>query len=302
MTRDLVLGLEVVLADGTVLTSLNKLVKNNAGLDTRQVFIGSEGILGIVTRVVLKLHPQPRSQAVAFCAVDHYDRVPLLLRHARATIGASLSAFEVMWPDFYGLVTASADAPRPLPAGAGAYVLIEALGANDVEDRRHFDEMLSTALEAGLVQDGVVARSAGEAGEFWRVRDASGEFPRLLWPNVAFDIGIPVRAIGRFVEACALALRAKWPDVRTAFFGHVGDSNVHLNVNVHPGDQPEDEIDALVYGLVREWGGTVSSEHGIGLLKRPYLSYTRTPAEIALMRTFKRALDPKNILNPGKVL
>ncbi|MCC7008552.1 MAG: FAD-binding oxidoreductase [Acidobacteria bacterium] len=303
MTRDLVLGLEAVLADGTVVTSLNKLIKNNAGLDVRQLFVGSEGTLGIITRVVLRLFPQPRTQSVAFCALDGYDRVVAFLRHARAALGGTLSAFEMMWPDFYALVAHPASGlPAPLPAGAGAYVLVEALGASPAADAAAFEQMLTTAFEQGLIADSVVAQSAAEAKGLWSVRDAPGEFHRLLWPHVGFDIGLPIGVMGRFVEACGDALRRQWPGARTVFFGHVGDSNLHVNVKVREGEQPAADVNTLVYGLVREFGGTISAEHGIGLLKRPYLAYSRTAEEIAMMRTLKRALDPKGILNPGKVL
>lgn len=163
MTRDLVLGLEAVLADGTVLTSLNKLIKNNAGIDTRQLFVGSEGILGIVTRVVLRLYPQPRTQCVALCALAGYDQVVAFLRHARESLGGTLSAFEMMWPDFYALVTQPGSGiPEPLPPGAGAYVLVEALGAHPSTDAAAFEHMLTTAFEGGVITDSVVAQSAAE--------------------------------------------------------------------------------------------------------------------------------------------
>jgi FAD/FMN-containing dehydrogenase len=302
MTRDLVLGLEVVLADGTVLTSLNKLLKNNAGYDLRQIFVGSEGTLGVITRVVLRLHPQPRSQCTAFCAVEHFDHAVALLQHAREWLGGSLSAFEAMWPDFYELMTAPGTgiAP-PLPPGAGAYILLESLGTDPATDPARFEAMLAAAAEAGIVTDGAVAHSAAEAVAFWKVRDASGEFPRLGWPALGYDIGIPTGNIARFVEACRAAILAQWPDACTAFFGHVGDSNLHLHVKV-PGHAADADVQRLVYGLVRDWGGTTSAEHGIGTLRLPYLSYTRSAAELQLMAQLKAALDPRGILNPGKVV
>jgi FAD/FMN-containing dehydrogenase len=303
MTRDLVLGVEVVLADGTVVTSLNKFIKNNAGTDIRQVFVGSEGTLGIVTRVVLRLYPQPRSQSAALCALAGYDQVVALLRHAREQLGGDLSAFELMWPDFYELVTTPlAKIPRPLPIGAGAYVLVEALGSDPLGDQARFERMLASALERGLISDSVVAQSAAEVRHLWSVRDAPGEFPRILWPHVSFDLGLPIGEIGRFIDSCGLAVRRRWPDATTAFFGHVGDSNLHLTMKACEGEQPVDEINALVYACVRDYSGTISAEHGIGLSKRAYLSHSRTPEEMLVMRALKRALDPKGILNPGKVL
>jgi FAD/FMN-containing dehydrogenase len=301
MMRDLVLGLEVVLADGTVITALNKLIKNNAGYDVRQYFIGSEGTLGIVTRAVLKLHPEPRSVSTAFCSVASYDQVIGLLQHARAWLAGSLSAFELMWGDYYTLMTAEGGAPAPLPAGSTAYLLIEALGTDPGADPQRFDEMLEAAAGKGLIDDAAVAHSAREAAAFWQVRDSSAEFARLGWPALGYDIGIPTRDIGRFIEACRARLQAAWPGSQTAFFGHIGDSNLHLHVKTPPAI-PMREVTDLVYGLVAEWHGTTSAEHGIGTLRRPYLGYTRTEAELSVMRRIKAALDPKGILNPGKIL
>jgi FAD/FMN-containing dehydrogenase len=303
MTRDLVLGLEVVLADGTILRSLNTLIKNNAGLDVRQLFVGSEGILGIVTRVVLRLYPAPRSTCTAFVACPDYERVVALLRHAQAGLGGTLSAFEMMWPDFYALMTTLVPGmPRPLPVGSAGYVLIEALGSEPEPDLARFERMLEAAAEADLLTDAAVAQSPTEARAFWQVRDGSGDFPRIGWPGKSFDIGIPTPKIGAFVERCRAALTQAWPTTETAFFGHIGDSNLHLHVKVTDGEQPQEAIEAVVYDQVREWGGTTSAEHGIGVVKRPYLGYSRTPEEIAVMRAVKRALDPKGILNPGKIL
>ncbi|HVW06552.1 MAG TPA: FAD-binding oxidoreductase [Vicinamibacterales bacterium] len=303
MTRDLVLGLEVVLADGTIVTSLNTLIKNNAGLDIRQIFIGSEGTLGIITRVVLRLYPAPRSTCTAMVAAPDYDRVVALLRHAQAALGGTLSAFEMMWPDFYTLMTTQVPGmPQPLPLGSPAYVLIEALGSEPEPDLARFERMLETAAEADLLTDAVVAQSPADARAFWTVRDGSGDFPRIGWPGKSFDIGIPTARIGAFVEACKADLQARWSTAETAFFGHIGDSNLHLHVKVRDGEQPQEEIEEVVYGTVRAWSGTVSAEHGIGVIKRRYLGHSRSPQEIAVMRAIKHALDPKGLLNPGKVL
>lgn len=303
MTRDLVLGLEVVLADGTILRSLNTLIKNNAGLDLRQIFIGSEGTLGVITRVVLRLYPAPRSTCTAFVAVPDYARVVSLLRHAQAALGGTLSAYEMMWPDFYTLMTTHVPGmPRPLPLGSPAYVLIEALGSEPAPDLARFERMLETAANDELLTDAVVAQSPAEARAFWQVRDGSGDFPRIGWPGKSFDIGIPTARIGDFVEACKADLTARWATAETAFFGHIGDSNLHLHVKVTDGEQPQTEIEDVVYGTVRAWSGTVSAEHGIGVIKRRYLGHSRTPEEIAVMRAIKHVLDPKGLLNPGKVI
>lgn len=305
MMRDLVLGLEVVLADGTVITSLNKMIKNNTGYDLKHLFVGSEGTLGVVTRVVLRLHPEPKSVCTALCAVADYTKAVALLRHAKERLAGMLSAFEMMWPDFYELVTQKVPGlTTPLPYGSGGYVLVEALGAEQAPDQERFEAMLQAALEQGLVTDAVVAQSQAESQALWRVRDSSGELVHIFIPQAKFDISIPTRDIDRFAAAATAALKARWPQAQTVTFGHIGDSNIHLNVHVDApaGASLEAEIERIVYDLVREWRGSVSAEHGIGLLKRAHLGHTRTAEEMQLMRTLKLALDPRCILNPGKVL
>jgi FAD/FMN-containing dehydrogenase len=301
MTRQQVLGLEVVLADGTVVSSLNKMLKNNAGYDLKQIFIGSEGTLGVITRAVLRLQPQPRSTCTALCALNDYASVVRLLQHLRQSLANSMSAFEMMWPDFYDLITVLPERPPALPRGHGAYVLVEALGADQVADQAIFEAALAAAMEEGIVVDAVIAQSETQARGLWAIRDGSGEFTRVFWPHVGFDVSIPTGELGEFVDACRAALVGRWPAVRTAFFGHVGDANLHLAVKVGEGEQPEHELDELVYGLVRQWQGSISAEHGIGMLKRAYLRHSRTEEEVAVMRALKRTFDPRGILNPGKV-
>lgn len=301
MTRQQVLGLEVVLADGTVLDSLNKMLKNNAGYDIKQLFIGSEGTLGVITRAVLRLQPQPRSTCTALCALKDYASVVRLLQHLRQSLANSLSAFEMMWPDFYELITVLPDWPPALPHGHGAYVLVEALGADQGPDQAVFEAALAAAMEEGIVADAVLAQSETQARALWAIRDGSGEFRRVFWPHVGYDVSIPTGELGEFVDACRAALHGRWPRVRTVFFGHVGDANLHIAVKVGEGDQPEHELDELVYGLVRQWHGSVSAEHGIGMLKRAYLRHSRTEQEVALMKALKHTLDSAGILNPGKV-
>ncbi len=302
MARDLVLGVEAVLADGSVISSLSKALKNNTGYDLKQFFVGSEGTLGIITRAVLRLHPQPRSTCTALCAVADYDSVVKLLNHVRTHLGASLSAFELMWPDFYDLVTSKLPGlDPPLPRGHGAYVLIEAMGTDPLKDHEHFEETLGTILESGLLADAVIAQSGSETQALWRIRDASGELRQIFWPNIGFDVSIEAGRIGEFIAACRDRLLRRWPDAQTIFFGHVGDANIHLAVRV--GDQPPViEVEDLVYECVGDWRGSISAEHGIGTVKRAYLHHSRSESERAMMQVLKRALDPQGILNPGKVL
>jgi FAD/FMN-containing dehydrogenase len=301
MMRDLVLGLEAVLADGTVLTSMHTMQKNNTGSDLKQLFIGTEGTLGIVTRAVLRLFPKPTSRQTALCAVTDYEHVLRLLGTAKQRLGADLAAFEVMWPEFYRLATVVGGLRAPLAPGHGAYVLVESLGSDPARDELRFQEFVESVVADDTIADGVVARSAKDAEDIWRLRDSSGEFPRTFWPYVGFDVSIPVGAIGRFIDECKARLAARWPDVQTVWFGHVADSNIHIGVR---GSEPlpESEVDVIVYDLVGEYAGSISAEHGIGTLKRAFLDRSRSAAELATMRLLKSALDPTNILNPGKIL
>ncbi|WP_333821633.1 FAD-binding oxidoreductase [Pinisolibacter sp.] len=302
MTRNLVLGLEVVLADGTVITSLNRMIKNNAGYDVKQAFIGSEGTLGIVTRAVLRLAPLPVFTSAAVCAVESFAAVVDLLSRARRELGAMLSAFEVMWADYWELIATTPGLRMPLSAGHPFYVLIEVQGTDEDHDGAKFDAFLEATAEDGLLVDAVVARSIGDLKSFWDVRDAVSEFPRTFGAHVPFDIGLPIGRMDAFVTACRAALRAAIPDVAALFYGHVGDGNLHIVARDRSAaEQPKHEICDIVYGLVGEYGGTVSAEHGIGTSKMEWLGLTRSALEIEAMRRLKAAFDPKNLLNPGKV-
>ena len=305
MMRDQVLGLEVVLADGTVLTSLNKMLKNNAGYDLRQVFVGSEGTLGVITRAVLRLAPLPSATQTALCALNSFDDVVRLLRHAQRALSGRVSAFEAMWADYYTLVTTRVPGVRaPLAAGHPFYVLLDLQGSDADADAAAFERMLEGAMEDGLIVDAAVAASGKEAESFWKLRDAVAEFPQMWAPNAAFDVSLPIGSIGRFADALRSAILERWPSAELVNFGHVGDSNLHFSVHLPGVDAaafPETEIDAVAYAIVREFAGSVSAEHGIGIHKKPYLGNSRTPAELALMRTIKAALYPKGTLNPGRV-
>jgi FAD/FMN-containing dehydrogenase len=297
MMRDLVLGLEAVLPDGTVVSSLNKMLKNNTGYDLKQLFIGSEGTLGVVTRANLKLFPKPASSPTALCGLASYEAVMALLRRARRTLGPILSAFEVMWSGFYELA-ADEYGRRPLAGPHAFYVLLDALGSSPEADEALFEGLVAAAIEAGEVEDAVIAQSSREIAELWRMRDLPGEMPRILGPQIPFDVAAPTASLGAYAEAVARRLHAELPAVTAHYFGHVADSNLHVMTTT---EDPE-AIKAIVYETVRDFGGSVSAEHGIGMEKRAYLAYSRTPAELALMAALKRALDPENILNPGKVL
>jgi FAD/FMN-containing dehydrogenase len=303
MMRDMVLGLEAVLADGTVVSSLNHLIKNNAGYDLKQLFIGSEGTLGIITRAVLRLRPRPVSQDTAFAALDSFEALPRFLRHMERVLGGTLSAFEVMWEDFYRLVTtAPAKGRPPSPYGHPYYVLVESLGGDRAEDSARFEHALEAALEAGDLADVVIAKSQAERDQMWALRDDVTALGR-NFPIFSFDVSLKLADMESYVAEVRRELSARWPQSTLVVFGHLGDGNLHIVVGI--GDRSEEArhaVEALVYGALRLRGGSVSAEHGIGLEKRAYLAWSRGPAEVALMRRLKLALDPNNILNPGKVL
>jgi FAD/FMN-containing dehydrogenase len=301
MMREMVLGLEVVLADGTVIDALNHLIKNNAGYDLKQLFIGSEGTLGVVTRAVLRLRPKPASQNTALLGVDRFAALGPLLRRLEAELAGQLSAFEVMWPRFYELVTTAPATGRPiLPHGQAYYVLVETMGSDPEGDTERFETVLAAAIEAGLAVDAAVAKSGAERDRMWALRDDVSQTAR-DGPIVAFDVSLPIEAMESYVEDTDAALRERWPAATLTVFGHLGDGNLHVIAGV--GDsRARHEVEEVVYGLLRERGGSISAEHGIGLQKREFLSYSRSPEEIALMRRLKTALDPHNVLNPGKVL
>lgn len=303
MARDLVLGLEVVLADGTVLPMLNRMVKNNTGYDLKQLFIGAEGTLGVITRAVLKLHPLPGSACTALCAVRDFEAAVRLLRHAQARLAGLVSAFEAMWPDYYEAATILVPNHRPLPAGAPLYVLLDMLGGDAAHDAERFEAMLGEAMERGWVTDAALARSEADVADFWAIRDSIGELLRHFAPTVNFDVSVPIAAMERCTQAARAAFGARWPDAKALFFGHIGDSNLHVVMQVPDGrHETEVAIEETLYEIVRDFGGSISAEHGIGTVKRPFLHYSRSAEELAVMGTLKLALDPKGILNPGKVI
>jgi len=302
MTRDSVLGLEAVLADGTVISSMNRMIKNNAAYDLKQLFIGTEGTLGVVTRLVLRLREAPRSSQTAMVACDGFGDVTQLLKHMDAALGGSLSAFEVMWNEFYRLVTTPpAKGTPPLGQEHPFYVLLEASGGNAERDLARFEEALGEAIEAGLVADAVIASSEAQRDSLWALRDDVESLFRLGMP-VTFDISLPVTEMEAYVAEVLARLAAEWPAYRRFVFGHLGDGNLHIIAAGPPSREARHGIERCVYEPLAARQGSVSAEHGIGLEKQPWLTLSRTPAEIELMRRLKAALDPKNILNPGRVL
>ncbi len=303
MTREMVLGLEAVLADGTVISSMNKVIKNNTGYDLKQLFIGSEGTLGIVTRAVLRLRPQSRSCNCALLAVEELDKVITLLGQADSALGGSLSSFEVMWREFYQHVTEGGKRHQlPLPDSYPYYVIIEAMGANQDSDDERFNGAMEELFESGLVVDGIVCQSISERESIWEIRDDI-ESLYSLYPFFTFDISLPLAEMESYIEIVREKLRQYRSESHCIIFGHLGDGNIHLLVTAD-NDSPETrmKVEEIVYSGLRDCGGVISAEHGIGLEKKSHLDVSRNPAEIALMQSLKLALDPKGILNPGKVI
>ena len=303
MMRDMVLGLEVVLADGTVVSSMNQLIKNNTGYDLKQLFIGSEGTLGVITRLALRLREKPQSSNVAFVAASSFDAVVRLLKHMDRALGGMLSAFEVMWQSFYRLVTTPPALGRaPISQEHPFYVLIESQGADPELDSRRFAAALESAMQQDLVVDAVIAQSDAECRALWSLRDDVQQIGQGGQP-VIFDISLPLGEMERFTEALRDSLSQEIGEHKLWIFGHLGDGNLHACVQIKPQDYAalRPKIESLVYGGLKSFRGSVSAEHGIGLDRKQWLSVSRTESELALMRTLKAALDPKGILNPGKI-
>ena len=301
MMRNLVLGLETVLADGTVISSLNRMLKNNAGYDTKQLFIGSEGSLGIVTRAVLRLFPQPKSRQDALVALESFDQVVELLGRLQTDLAGTLSAFEIMWGDYYHEVTGAGWHRPPLGRDHAFYVVFQSEGSDPDADEARFERVLEAAFEQGLIVDAVLPKSASEVREIWNIRE---DFEAILQyhPQYLYDVSLPIRDMQNYVDEVYALLEQRLPGSVAFTLGHIADGNLHLFVCPQREGDHHDLANRCVYDPLRAYGGSVSAEHGIGMDKIRWLPHSRSPEDIALMRTLKRSLDPKDILNPGRVL
>ncbi len=298
MTREMVLGLEAVLADGTVVSSMNQMIKNNAGYDLKQLFIGSEGTLGVVTRAVLRCREQPATWPTALVGVENFANLMQFLKHADAGLGGGLSAFEVMWNNYYRLVTTKpAKNTPPLSSDYNFYVLVEALGVTEEQ----MAAVMHTALEEGLIADAVLAQSGAQRQQIWAIRDDVEQTFR-LGPVFLFDVSLRIPLMPEYVAEVNGNLAQHFSQVDNFVLGHMGDGNLHFAICVQDGsDTARRRVEGCVYEPLARIAGSVSAEHGVGLEKKPYLHIARSEAEIGLMRTMKKALDPKSILNPGKI-
>ncbi|MES2604364.1 MAG: FAD-binding oxidoreductase [Pseudomonadota bacterium] len=302
MTRNLVLGLEAVLADGTVISSMNKMLKNNAAYDLKQLFIGSEGTLGIVTRAVLRLFPKARSRCSALLAVSEFPQVITLLQKVTRDFAGTLSAFEVMWHSYYHFITDNVKGINsPFNERHPLYVLIELEGGDQDRDQQLFEDSLGAALEHGIVTDAAIANSQREREGFWKIRDGVAEIGQFIRDTANFDVSVPISSMQAFLEAIEAELKASVPAAKILVFGHIADSNLHFIC--YTGKREDIKtMYGIVYRTVGRFEGSVSAEHGIGVQKLNFLNYSRSPAELALMQTLKQALDPQGLLNSGRVL
>ena len=300
--RRLALGLEVVLADGSVLDGLRRLPKDTAGYDLKQLFIGSEGTLGVITAAALQLVPAARARCAAFIALDAPARAPVLLRRCQTAMPDRVQAFELLPAIALDAVAKHVPALRqPFATPPPWSVLAEfAVGIDDPV----LQETLAAATDEGIAGDVVVARNDREADGFWQLRHAIPDAEKPLGAALKHDVAVPVARIADFIAAGERRVAEVAPDAVIFAFGHVGDGNLHYNVLL-PGERDTDlarTVTGAVYDLVTDFGGTISAEHGIGVLKRDWLQRIRSADELRLMRTLKKALDPNGILNPGKVL
>ena len=299
MTRNLILGLEVVLADGTVISSLNKMLKNNAGYDLKHLFIGTEGTLGVVTRAVLRLFAKPEGRSTALVALESFEDVVRFLHFMSREFSGSLSSFEVMWDSYYDYIIEHVPTVNsPFDERYPIYVLTE---ISDKSGQAVLENALAGELEEDRILDAVICKSEREREAIWAIRDGVGEAMAVIMDNANFDVSVPINAMAEFLNQLESEIKALLPDTALLVFGHIGDSNLHLVFTV---DRKEDKktIYDVVYRQVGAYNGSISAEHGIGMMKRSYLHQSRSREELALMKLLKQAMDPNNILNPGRVL
>jgi FAD/FMN-containing dehydrogenase len=310
IARSHAMGIEVVLADGRVLNNLNKLKKDNTGYDLKNLFIGAEGTLGIITAAVLRLVPRPRSVETAWVAIPSVQAAVDLLGLATERTAGGVTSFEIMTREGIDVVLrhSSGTTRDPLTTQSPWYALVELSSQAREGLRDVMEEILAAGLERGLLTDATISESVEQAKAFWRIRELFGEVQRHEGGSIKHDVSVPVANIPAFIEEANAAAVKLIPGARPLPFGHVGDGNIHYNISQPVGaDKAEflkrwDDMNDVVYKIVLRYGGSVSAEHGVGIVKRDYLPKIKDPVAYELMKTLKRTLDPKGILNPGKVL
>lgn len=309
VARSHVLGLEVVLADGRILDNLNKLKKDNTGYDLKNLFIGAEGTLGAITAAVLRLVPRPRAIETAFVGLPSPRAALSLFTIAGERAAGGLTSFELMTRVGVDMVLRHATGCRdPLQKPYPWYVLIELSSQSKTGMRDALEEILAQGLQRGFVLDAAIADSIEQAKAFWRLREMFGEVQRHEGGSIKHDVSVPIAAVPEFIAEADAAVAALIPGARPVPFGHLGDGNIHYNVSQPTGaDRAEflarwNDVNAAVFAVVKKFGGSISAEHGIGVMKREMLPSVKDPVALDLMRKIKLMLDPNNILNPGKVI
>ena len=297
VTRNLVLGMTAVLPDGEVMAQSNQLLKNNAGFDLKQLLIGTEGVLGVIATVTFRLFPKRDVVKTAFCAAQDFEAVKNLLHRASKSL-IGLSSFEVLWDDYMAEITGLLGKPALFPKPYPFTILLE---VEQATDDGQMEACLMSAVEDGVIANALIAQNEGQRKEFWSYRDAIAEILSDMSPNVNFDIGIPISKMNAFTKDVTKALHTQFPAIRHVTFGHIGDGNLHLSCTT--GDEGDHvPIENLVFAKATAINGTITAEHGIGILKKPWLKDCRTTEEIALMKRLKKMLDPAQILNKGRVI
>jgi len=301
--RNLVLGLEVVLADGTIISSMNKMMKNNAGYDLKQLFIGSEGTLGIITKAVLKMEDLPKTRCTAFIALESFEKAVQLLQYAKKHLNNGLTSFELLWQDYYTLMTSSPSPySPPLSQTFPFYVLMETHGQDAEKDKILFEEFLEKSLEEGLIADAAIAQSQQELDWFWGIRENVELVFSVHSPVFLFDVSLAISDMDAYIKKIRTELQNIWPDLHFYSFGHMGDGNLHLFVSCGDDEASTKHlVEEIIYKPLQLIDGSITGEHGIGLEKKSWLHLSRTAEEIQLMKTIKKAFDPKGILNRGKL-
>ncbi len=313
IARELVVGVEVVLADGRIMHLLRKLKKDNTGYDLRHIFVGAEGTLGIITAAVLKLFPQPRAVETAFIGLPSPAAAVKLLNLAQARISGTVTGFELMARGIIDFALKHGQNHGignrdPLAGQHAWYVLMEVSSQQDKGLRDEVEGFLADAIEQGLVEDATIAASLDQTNAFWHMRHTLTEVQKPEGGSIKHDVSVPVAAVPDFIDEASAAVIALIPGARPVPFGHVGDGNIHFNVSQPIGADKDaflarwTEVNATVDKIVLKYHGSISAEHGIGTLKRESLVKVKDPVAVALMRDFKKLLDPNGILNPGKVL
>jgi FAD/FMN-containing dehydrogenase len=308
-TRALVLGIEVVLADGRVLDLLRTLRKDNTGYDLKQLFIGAEGTLGVITAAALRLFPRPTMHATAFLAVRDPAAAVTLLHRLQDATGGLVSAFELISREGLAFVLAHIPGARdPLSSPSPWYVLTEVASAAELPLMALVEKTIESAIDDGLARDGVVASNDAQRRALWHLRESLSEAQKFEGASIKHDVAVPIDHVPAFLEQGIAAVTKLVPGVRPVPFGHLGDGNIHFNFSVPKGGDDQaflvrwDEVSRAVHDIVRDFRGSISAEHGLGVMKRDEILRYKSETEMDVMRALKRTLDPKNILNPGKVV